>query len=304
MPILEELSGGKLKTVSLVNFSSEKELQGLIETNLEEVFGCRFVATEFSTGSIHSGRIDTLALSEDNNPVIIEYKKVENSNLVNQGLFYLDWIKDHKGDFELAVQRALGDVEVDWSHVRVICLAPGFDKYSLHAVNHIDSGLELWKYHRYSNKVLEIQEVFRASESKRFKELKPSAGPASASQSREKEEYTFNRHLDRASDETKRLVTGFSELILSLDDSIAEVPQKLYIAYKLAKNIACMEVHRKKITIFLSLDFEEGMPSIARDVSTIGHYGTGNLELSVSSQEDLELIRPLVEESYRRAGGN
>ena len=37
----------------------------------------------------HAGRIDSLALSEEDNPVIIEYKKVESSELINQSLFYL-----------------------------------------------------------------------------------------------------------------------------------------------------------------------------------------------------------------------
>ena len=58
-----------LSTVDQTNFATEKDLQTLIERNLESVFGCRFVATEFPTGVQHAGRIDTLALSEDNNPV-------------------------------------------------------------------------------------------------------------------------------------------------------------------------------------------------------------------------------------------
>ena len=90
-----------LSTVDQTNFATEKDLQTLIERNLKSVFGCRFVATEFPTGVQHAGRIDTLALSEDNNPVIIEYKKVESSELVNQSLFYLAWIQDHGGDFEI-----------------------------------------------------------------------------------------------------------------------------------------------------------------------------------------------------------
>jgi len=41
--------------------------------------------------------------TEENNPVIIEYKRIESSELVNQSLYYLSWIKDHKGDFQIAV---------------------------------------------------------------------------------------------------------------------------------------------------------------------------------------------------------
>ncbi len=95
----------KLELIKPQKFSSEKELQSLIESNLEEMFNCKFIATEFSTGPVHGGRIDTLALSEENNPVIIEYKVVESSQLVNQSLYYLSWINDHKGDFEIAVQK-------------------------------------------------------------------------------------------------------------------------------------------------------------------------------------------------------
>ena len=99
-----------LQQVAQSKFTSEKVLQNLVEKNLDTVFKCRLVATEFSTGTQHAGRIDTLALSEDDNPVIIEYKVVESSDLVNQSLFYLSWIHDHRGDFEIAAQRALARI--------------------------------------------------------------------------------------------------------------------------------------------------------------------------------------------------
>ena len=69
----------RVEPVPQANFSTEKALQTLVERNLDSIFNCRFVASEHPTGPQHGGRIDTLALSEDNNPVIIEYKKVESS---------------------------------------------------------------------------------------------------------------------------------------------------------------------------------------------------------------------------------
>ncbi len=77
------IAKGKLAPIVQANFLSESKLQKLIESNLGALFNCRFVATEYPTGAIHSGRIDTLALSEDDNPVVIEYKKVESSDLIN-----------------------------------------------------------------------------------------------------------------------------------------------------------------------------------------------------------------------------
>ena len=118
-----EIKDNDVKRIKPTEFGLEKELQNLIEQNLETFFNCRFVASEFSTGNLHSGRIDTLAISEDNNPVIIEYKKVASSELINQSLYYLHWITDHKGDFQVAVNKSLKEnIEIDWSEISFIPL--------------------------------------------------------------------------------------------------------------------------------------------------------------------------------------
>lgn len=300
MPLYFFSSGG-LRTSRQEEFKNEKELQSLIESNLIEVFGCRFVATEFSTGNVHSGRIDTLALSEDGNPVIIEYKKVEDSKLINQALFYLDWIKDHKGDFELEVQKSLGKVSVNWEYIRVICLAPSYDRYSLHAVRHMGVGLELWQYRKYENGVLEMQEVFRSS-----------GQPKSSNSNKISKQYSsvaatstsFEDHVLKAKPSVQPLIRRISELICSLNPSIAEVPLKLYVAYKLAKNIASLKVHKEEALLFLPLKYESSMPTIARDVSKLGHWGTGDLEVRIRSEEDLSLATPLIRASYLANGGD
>src|SRR6266545_3231284 len=160
MPIFE-ISSKHLIPVEQTNFITEKELQSLIEANLGPVFNCRFVASEFSTGATHAGRIDTLALSEDNNPVIVEYKKVEASDLINQSLFYASWLNDHRGDFEIAARRAIPNVTIDWSDIRVICLAPNYKKYDMHAVSMMGANIELWRYRLFANSCLYLEEIYR-----------------------------------------------------------------------------------------------------------------------------------------------
>jgi predicted transport protein len=44
-------------------------------------------------------------------------------------------------------------------------------------------------------------------------------------------------------------------------------------------------------------------PSIARDVTSIGHFGTGDLELTLESQADLEAAKPLIYQAYQKIGG-
>src|ERR1035441_10053691 len=90
MPLFQ-ITNSTLVAVEQHNFDSEKRLQNLIEPTINTLFTCRVLPSEFTTGALHAGRIDTLALSEDDNPVIVEYKKAESSELINQGLFYLHW---------------------------------------------------------------------------------------------------------------------------------------------------------------------------------------------------------------------
>lgn len=83
---VEELAGTSSKL--------ERPLQRLIESNLSAFLGVNFLASEYSTGRRHGGRIDTLGIDENGCPVIIEYKRNLNENVINQGLFYLDWLLD------------------------------------------------------------------------------------------------------------------------------------------------------------------------------------------------------------------
>jgi hypothetical protein len=87
---LFRVDGGKAFELAGSALSIEKTLQSLIERNLDAILGIRFVASEHSTGKAHSGRIDTLGLDENGSPVILEYKRSSNENVINQRLFYLD----------------------------------------------------------------------------------------------------------------------------------------------------------------------------------------------------------------------
>jgi predicted transport protein len=294
-------NGGNLTLVPQIDFALESELQLLIESNLNEVFGCRLISTEFSTGTAHAGRIDSLAISEDNNPVIIEYKKVESSELVNQSLYYLDWILDHKGDFEIAATKALGaDVDVDWSHVRVICVAPSYNKFALHAVKQIAGGIELWQYHRYANGCLELEEVFQSNNQLRSKlpSTKKRSKPILNA-------YNYDQHEAKLNPNLGSLAADLREYLLGLNPSIAEVPVKLYVAYKLAKNVACVEFQKKRLMVFVTLDLSSvDLPSIAKDMTNTGHFGTGNVEISITSREDLEIAQDLIRKAYLRGGGD
>ena len=312
MPLFE-ISRNQLLSVEQTNFSLEKELQSLIEKNLETVFNCQFVASEFPTGSVHSGRIDTLALSEDLNPVIIEYKKIESSELINQSLYYLSWINDHRGDYEIAAQKALGNnIEIDWSDIRVICIAPNYKKYDLHAVQVMGANIELWSYRLFKNGSVYLEEVLQKSYSTSTQTKGTSDGKnpvmveagRKAAMTRATASYTYDQHHEKKPEKIKQLAQLVQEYILGLDPAVEEIPKKYYVAYRISQNIACVEFQRQKLIIYLKLnpaDFDE-LPKIARDVRQIGHYGTGDLEMTIKSIDDLELAKPFIEKAYQKVG--
>ena len=72
--------------------------------------------------------------------------------MINQGLFYLDWLMDHRAESELLVTREFGDIvakTIDWSATRLICLAGDFTRYDEHAVKQIGKNIELLRYRRF-----------------------------------------------------------------------------------------------------------------------------------------------------------
>lgn len=90
--------------------------------------------------------------------------------------------------------------------------------------------------------------------------------------------------------------------MLSLGDDVQEKTLKYYIAFKRLRNFACFEFHPHdgEILVFVKVDpssiqLEDGF---TRDVSNIGHFGTGDLEIRVRSDDDALRTQPLILKSY------
>lgn len=63
---------------------AEADVQALIEGAMEPMLGVRFLATEYSTGPVHGGRIDSLGLDENGSPVIVEYKRATDPGVLSE----------------------------------------------------------------------------------------------------------------------------------------------------------------------------------------------------------------------------
>ena len=297
---LFRIGSGKVDELTGTTDTIEKSVQVLFEKNLNSLLGVRLLATEFVTSN--GGRIDTLGLDENGCPVILEYKRASNQNVVNQGLFYLDWLMDHRKDFQWLVLEKLGKKDadlVDWSAPRLICIAGDFNRYDDHAVKQIQRNIELIRYRRFGPDLLMLDLVGTTS----IKGAPAVAIGATPGESATPGKYKTISAVIEDLDEV--MVDRFEALrafMTALGDDVQETTLQFYIAFKRIKNFACVEFRPKtaKILVFVKVD-PVGVvlePGFTRNVSEIGHFGTGDLEITLAEPEDLERAMPLIKLSY------
>lgn len=283
-----KIQGNIVNEIKGTSVALEKSLQDIMEKNLEEILGIRFLATEYTTGKTHGGRIDSLGIDENGCPVIIEYKRAMNENVINQGLFYLDWLMDHQAEFKLLVLEKLGEKEeIDWSAPRLLCIARDFTKYDEHAVQQINRNIELIRYGKFGEDLL-LLDLVNASTAQN--------GPSIRGVK------TVSDHLAQADSDQKDLFEALKDFLIALGDDVQMKTLKHYFAFKRIKNFAVVEIHTqtKQILVYVKVDpdsinLEKGF---TRDMKNIWHFGSGDLEITISSDADLEKANDLFIKSY------
>lgn len=280
----------------------EKALQTQFETNLDTLLGVGFLASEYIT--THGGRMDTLGIDENGYPVIIEYKRDRSENVINQGLFYLDWLMDHRGDFEILVRDRYGKEaaeQIEWSAPRLICIAADFTKYDEHAVKQMGRNIELVRYRKFGEDLLLLELLTAVSASVSTKTGSPTKQGGGGSSSYK----TVSEYMDDMSPTLVELFSDVETFLLGRGDDATKKVTRFYLAYRRIKNFACVEVRPtlNQLKMFLKIDpgtvdLEEGF---SRDVRKIGHFGTGDLELTIGSHDDFERAKPLILRSYEES---
>lgn len=298
---LFKLNNGKADELQGNASDLEKPLQTLIENNLESLLGIRFLATEYSTGKTHAGRIDSLGIDENSSPVIIEYKRSTGENVINQGLFYLDWLMDHQAEFELLVMKNYGQQAsdlIDWTQPRLVCIAADFTKYDGHAVQQMNRNIELIRYRQFGKELL-LLELVNATSAKSQKStnkfIKKDFSTIKISGDK-----TYIDRLEAITPAMSELLSSIEEYLISLGDDVIKKELKHYVAFKRIKNFASIELQKNKLLLFLNLTPSNllSLPAIARDVTNIGHWGTGNLELTITTLNDFEQVKSFVQMAY------
>lgn len=280
--------------------SSEKDLHFLIERNLEIIFGVTLLGREYPTGRTHRGFIDSLGLDADNCPVIIEYKRKSNENVITQGLFYLDWLLDHKAEFtDLAIRKIGPEVadSIDFANARLICIAASFSRFDERAIQQIDRSITLVRYEFFGGDLLALESLdnfispfsLEAAENQE-RQAEPTVGMPPALQFR----------LKNMKPDNERIYLALLDFAEQLGEDITIKFLKHYIALQRKRNFTCVQPYRTSLKLWLNIDPEEVEleAGFSRNVRDIGHHATGNLEIELKTLADLEKAKPLISLAY------
>ncbi len=302
MPLFS-LNNHKLDRINKVDFKLEKDIQKLTEENLNEIFGLEFVITEFQLNNL---RVDTLAFdSETNSFVIVEYKREKNFSVIDQGYAYLALLLNNKADFILEYNERKGKFlrreDIDWSQSRVIFVSPQFTRYQQQAIEFKDLPIELWEISKYTNETILFNQLKSPDTSESINTVS-SKSKAVQKVSIEVKKYSEENHLDITSEELKELYLQLKERILELGDNIEIKPLKIYIAFKSTRNFVDIEFMKNTMKIWLNLKKGnlDDPKYMAKDVSSTGHHGNGDYEITLTPDDDLDYLMTLIKQSYKK----
>lgn len=184
--------------------------------------------------------------------------------------------RDMSGGFRespLRLNQGLGEVEV-WNEAAIQARADQLAKQAL----------EVWPAPALSDEALE-----------RYRK-KPTAEPT----------YTIEDHPYLLSGPMRELFEAFRKEVLVLDPCVTEEFLKLYVAYKAETNFVDVVPQRNRLRLSLNMKFREVYDprGLCKDISNLGRWGNGDVEVGLSRLEDLSYVMGLVRQAFEKQMGN
>jgi uncharacterized protein with ParB-like and HNH nuclease domain/predicted transport protein len=173
----------------------------------------------------------------------------------------------------LRLNQGLGKVEV-WNEAAIQARADRLAKQAL----------EVWPAPALPDEVLECYRK------------KPTAEPT----------YTIEDHPYLLSGPMRELFEAFRKEVLALDPCVTEEFLKLYVAYKAETNFVDVVPQRNRLRLSLNMKFREVYDprGLCKDVSNLGRWGNGDVEVGLSRLEDLSYVMGLVRQAFEKQMGN
>jgi predicted transport protein len=295
------LKQGKLSQINEVFFVLEKDIQKIVENNINSLFGLEFVTSEFSLNGL---RVDTLGFDiESKSFVIIEYKKDRNFTVIDQGYAYLALLLNNKADFILLYNenknKSLRKNDIDWSQSRIIFISPNFTNYQRKAIEFKDLPIELWEIKKYANDLVSLSQIQTPEKIGSILDLSEKT-EVMKKVNREVKVYNEEDLLFQTTEELQNLFKELKDSILSIATDIEIRPKAKYIAFVRKNNFVEVSFFKSSLKLYLSINNNQlnDPKGIARDVSKVGHWGTGNYEVIMKDSDNIGYVISLIRQAY------
>ncbi len=305
----------KLTPIDRVSFKLERNIQELVEANIETIFDYQFVSSELSIGDF---RLDTLAFDKQNNSfIIIEYKKGHSYSVVDQGYSYLSIMLNNKAEFILEYNEKNNDTlkrnDVDWSSSKVIFIAPSFNAYQKNSINFKDVPFELWEIKQFEKGLISFEQYI-ASSSESIQKISSADNSSVISKvSSEVKPMSEEDHINKLNDTVKSIWTSLKEKLESYPDTSFFI-SKSYISWKKNNTGICfihfrnkefridvlrgtIKVDKSKSKGFFTLDDPKKLGVEGSWTWKSGETGH-TYKIPLKKENDLDYVMYLLEQKY------
>ena len=114
--------------------------------------------------------------------------------------------------------------------------------------------------------------------------------------------YTIDDHSHLLVPALRGLFDAFRKEVLALDSCVSEEFLKLYVAYKAETNFVDVVPQAKRLRLSLNMPFSEidDPKGMCKDVSGLGRWGNGEVEVGLTTMDQLPYVMGLVRQSFDR----
>lgn len=280
----------------------ERDVQHLVEGNLEMLFGLEFVASELA---IENVRFDTLAFEKENNaPVIIEFKKTFEKSLFDQGLEYLNILFSRKADFSIALHKKLGispdPDKISWENAKVVFVGNRFSARQKRAVSFQGLPIELWSFEWLQNDFFKLERESLVKEASLAEFAKSIGREAVVIDKVRHEMKEYNR--DSYKDEANPKIWEFFERIESLANDLGDFEiryRKSYICFYGKKSFFVVKFLKSKLQIEFGKEKDVSIFKEIIGVRDISEWEFNHAFMfEIDSEKDLDKLAFILKKAY------
>lgn len=168
-----------------------------------------------------------------------------------------------------------------------------------------ESALRLNKYVVLQNKWNEKHIQERANElAKKAESIWPyptlTVAELAPYQVEEKTVQKYSLETYDVNDFTRILFESLDKSIMNLSPAVKKEYKKLYVAYKLDTNFVDIVFQKQRLRISINMKFSEinDPNGICKDITGLGRWGNGDVELFMEHQDELDQIMEIVKQSF------